>query len=78
MWFEQSVPRDHRLSVKEVAEYLGASGRTVRWWAATGRLPATRVRIKIWSFRSCDVEAFSLRLGFRQVATPAEHGGRRV
>jgi excisionase family DNA binding protein len=55
---------DRRLYVKDVAEYLGVSPRTVRWWAATGRLRARRVRIKIWSFLLSDVEEFSVRLGF--------------
>jgi excisionase family DNA binding protein len=55
---------DRRLYAKDVAEYLGVSPRTVRWWAATGRLRASRVRIKIWSFRLSDVEDFSVSLGF--------------
>ena len=53
-----------KMCVLEVAQYLGVSERTVRWWAATGRIRATRVGVKIWQFERDDVEAFSLRLGF--------------
>ena len=64
------------LSVGDVAEYLGVSERTVRWWAATGRLRANRVRLKVWFFILSDVEAFSERLGFRPSSVVQLRAGR--
>lgn len=44
-----------------VAERLGVSRRTVRWWAETGQLSGFRVGLKLWAFRREDVEAFAAR-----------------
>lgn len=44
-----------------VAERLNLPARTVRHWAATGRIPAIRVGVKLWRVRMADVEALSAR-----------------
>ena len=56
------------MSVKDVAEYLGEPERNVRLWASNGKLLAVRCGEKPWRFRSCDIEEFSLTLGFRPAA----------
>jgi len=50
------------LSVHTAAVRLGVSDRTVRLWAARGRLPAFKDGPKIWRFRETDVEAVRVRL----------------
>jgi len=50
------------LSVHTAAVRLGVSDRTVRLWAARGRLPAFKDGPKIWRFRETDVEAARVRL----------------
>jgi excisionase family DNA binding protein len=50
------------LLVHHVARRLGVPRRTVRCWAATGRLPAIKIGPKIWKFRPEDVEAFALTI----------------
>lgn len=48
------------LLVHHVARRLGVPRRTVRYWAATGRIPAIKAGPKIWKFRLIDVERFAL------------------
>ena len=48
------------LLVHHVARLLGVPCRTVRHWAATGRLPAMRAGRRAWNFRRGDVVAFAL------------------
>jgi excisionase family DNA binding protein len=59
------------MSVEDVADYLGVPQRTIRSWAENGKIRALRRGQKAWRFRPIDVEAFSLRLGFRPAAPPA-------
>lgn len=44
------------LYVNNVARRLNVSERTVRYWAANGRIPAIRIGVKIWRFRPIDIE----------------------
>jgi excisionase family DNA binding protein len=46
------------LLVHHVAKRLGVSRRTVRWWAATGRLEARKQGPKIWKFPADAVDEF--------------------
>lgn len=52
-----STPNDREILAYHVADRLGVSVRTVRWWAQTGQLPCRRDGVKIWKFRERDVEA---------------------
>jgi excisionase family DNA binding protein len=54
------------LSVHTVAVRFGVSDRTIRLWAATGRLPGFKDGPKIWRFRATDVEAVRARLATRR------------
>jgi len=54
------------LSVHTVAIRLGVSDRTVRLWAARGRLTAFKDGPKIWRFRESEVEAARARLAPRR------------
>jgi predicted site-specific integrase-resolvase len=47
------------LRVNNVVRRIGAAERTVRYWAATGRLRAVRLGKKIWVFDPDVVEAFA-------------------
>jgi excisionase family DNA binding protein len=40
---EETVRKDMALTVKEAAERAGLHYQTIRWWCATGRLPATNM-----------------------------------
>jgi excisionase family DNA binding protein len=51
-------PAGRLLPPNVVAQRLGKSQRTIRWYAKTGRLEATRVGRKLWKYRDADVEAF--------------------
>ena len=62
------------LSVHTAAVRLGVSDRTVRLWAAKGRLPAFKDGPKIWRFRATAVEAARARLTTRR-RDSADHGG---
>jgi excisionase family DNA binding protein len=62
------------LSVHMVAVRFGVSDRTIRLWAASGRLPGFKEGPKIWRFRATDVEALRARLATRRY-NPAELGG---
>jgi excisionase family DNA binding protein len=62
------------LSVHMVAVRFGVSDRTIRFWAARGRLPGFKDGPKIWRFRATDVEAVRARLMARR-HNPAELGG---
>lgn len=62
------------LSVHTVAVRFGVSDRTVRLWAAKGRLPAFKDGPKVWRFRATAVEAVRARLTTRRRNT-ADHGG---
>jgi len=53
---------ERALLVHHVAKRLGVSCRTVRYWAATGRLRAHKDGPKIWKFTLADVE-LARRLG---------------
>ena len=55
------------LLVNNVAKRLNLSRRTVRHLAKTGKLPARRIRVKIWQFRAADVEEFKARREGRHV-----------
>jgi excisionase family DNA binding protein len=46
------------LRVNNVVRRLGVPERTIRHWARTGRLPASKRGPKIWVFREVDVVAF--------------------
>ena len=61
------------LSVHAVAVRFGVSDRTVRLWAAKGRLPGFKDGPKIWRFRATDVEAARARLKTRRRNT--DYGG---
>jgi excisionase family DNA binding protein len=50
------------LSVHIVAVRLGVCDRTIRFWAATGRLPGFKDGPKIWRFRESDVAMAQARL----------------
>lgn len=54
------------LDAKEAAAYLNVSVKTIRRWAATGRLPARRLphdnRLGKLLFRPSDVKAFVHKL----------------
>jgi excisionase family DNA binding protein len=65
---------DDLLFVHHVARLLGVPCRTVRHWAATGRLPAIRVGGRVWKFRRGDVVAFAQRRD--DTAYCAAAGGR--
>jgi excisionase family DNA binding protein len=56
-----SVIESRPLSVHRVSEILNVSERTVRYWASTGRLQATRIGKKLWKFQRSDVIAFKRR-----------------
>jgi excisionase family DNA binding protein len=62
------------LSVHTAAIRLGVSDRTVRLWAARGRLPAFKDGPKIWRFRASDVEAVRARLASRRRRAAAAGG----
>ena len=62
------------LSVHTVAVRFGVSDRTIRHWAANGRLPGFKDGPKIWRFRATDVEAVRARLTTRR-RNSADHGG---
>jgi excisionase family DNA binding protein len=62
------------LSVHMVAVRFGVSDRTIRLWAATGRLPGFKDGPKIWRFRATDVVAARARLATRR-HNPAEPSG---
>lgn len=62
------------LSVHTVAVRCGVSDRTVRLWAAKGRLPGFKDGPKIWRFRATDVEAVRARLTRRR-REAADHRG---
>jgi excisionase family DNA binding protein len=51
---------DRPLLVHHVARLLSVPRRTVRYWAAIGRLPATKAGPRRWKFRRTDVERFAL------------------
>jgi excisionase family DNA binding protein len=53
-----SSSRGRLLPTSVVAHRLRMSVRTVRLYAATGRIPATRVGVKLWKFYDSDVERF--------------------
>ena len=54
-----SLDRSARvLLVHHVAKRFGVSPRTVRWWAATGRIVAFKRGPRIWYFRETDVTNF--------------------
>lgn len=57
---------DRYLDAKEAAAYLNVSVKTIRRWAATGRLPARRLphdnRLGKLLFRPSDVETFVRKL----------------
>ena len=52
------------LHVHQVALRLGVSERTVRWWAQTGQLPASRLGVKLWAFDQHDVVEFGHLRGY--------------
>jgi excisionase family DNA binding protein len=54
------------LSVHTVAVRFGVSDRTIRLWAAQGRLTGFKDGPKIWRFRAGDVEALRARLNIRR------------
>jgi excisionase family DNA binding protein len=54
------------LSVHTVAIRFGVSDRTIRLWAAQGRLPGFKDGPKIWRFRASDVETLRARLNIRR------------
>ena len=53
-----ATPIDREILAHHVAARLNVSVRTVRWWAATGRLAAHREGLRTWKFRERDVLAF--------------------
>jgi excisionase family DNA binding protein len=68
-----SQPRYLRVHI--VAKRLGVSRRTVRHWAVTGQIPATRIGEKSWGVLEDDVRAASLRLP-RRTHHRVSSGGR--
>ena len=56
------------LLVHHVAKRLGVPPRTVRYWAATGRIPAIKAGPKIWKFQRSDVERVALDVPVRRRA----------
>jgi excisionase family DNA binding protein len=50
------------LRVTHVADWLHVPPRTIRHWAATGRLPARRLGRKIWGFDAAKVEPLEQQL----------------
>jgi len=49
------------LRVNNVVRRTGISERTIRHWAATGRLAAVRIGKKIWAFDPTVVDAITRR-----------------
>jgi excisionase family DNA binding protein len=49
------------LRVHTVAKRLGVAPRTVRYWAKTGLLPASKSGVKLWAFNASDVAKFAAR-----------------
>jgi excisionase family DNA binding protein len=52
------LKRKRLLRVNNVVHRIGVPERTIRYWAATGRLPAVRQGKKIWLFDPEEVDAF--------------------
>jgi DNA-binding transcriptional MerR regulator len=50
------------LYVDDVAALAGLPPRTIRHWAATGRLPAQKLGAKIWTFDAAIVADFLRRV----------------
>lgn len=50
------------IRVQHVARRLGIPDRTVRHWAANGKLPAFKDGKKLWAFRSSDIDLLQRRL----------------
>jgi excisionase family DNA binding protein len=53
-----SLKRKRFLRVNNVVRRIGVPERTVRHWAATGRLRAVRLGKKIWGFDPDEVDTF--------------------
>jgi excisionase family DNA binding protein len=53
--------RGRLLPTSIVAQRLGRSVRTVRLYAASGRIPAVRVGSNLWKFYDFDVDRFRLQ-----------------
>jgi excisionase family DNA binding protein len=69
---------DCLLRVHHVARRLGVPRRTVRYWAATGRIPAIRCGRRIWKFRAVDVEQFAGELSSRFRYCPMNRAARET
>jgi len=59
--------RERLLPTSIVARILSVPERTVRWWARTGRIPASRDGVKLWKFRRSDVLFVKARLIARRM-----------
>lgn len=63
--FKETVTESKRpLRINNVAKRTGVSERTLRHWAATGRLPAKRAGKKIWVFDPDAIKAFMRRRSY--------------
>ncbi len=58
-------PEGGTLTTREVAAVLRISPRTIRRWAAQGRLPAMVLRGGLYGFAPEEVEALARQLGVR-------------
>jgi excisionase family DNA binding protein len=58
-----TINKKRFLRVNNVVRRIGVPERTVRQWAATGRLRAIRGGKKIWLFDPDVIEAFILQKG---------------
>jgi excisionase family DNA binding protein len=66
------------LLVHHVAQRLGVPRRTVRYWAATGRIPAIKAGPKIWKFAPAEVERLALSFAILRRRRPIRaHAGWR-
>ena len=60
-----SLNKSGRLSLFNAARRLRVPCRSLRHWAATGQIPATRDGCRLWTFLEDDVEALRPRVVFR-------------
>jgi excisionase family DNA binding protein len=58
-----SLP-ERLLRVNNVVRRTGVPERTIRHWAATGRLPAIRLGKKIWAFKPAVIQTLEERLRY--------------
>ena len=60
----ESAKPKRLLRVNNVVRRTGVPERTIRHWAATGQLPATKLGEKIWAFEPAVIEALQERLRY--------------